>query len=331
MLKTVNGCAHEWFISLTESEDEAQLDVRLVDSLQAILKTQKIAIFARKKALKEQSITLVYDNFTEQDFTPESINSLYLKIQDNKIHTCLCSQVRISYIPICHCESVIGFVVAVHKQDQTLDTNQFGTAVNVLHIYANQRHVLFKNRLDPLTELLNRQTFENKLMEVISGHDHNERREQIDGHCSWYLGMLDIDNFKQVNDQFGHVIGDEVLILIAGLIKANFRSQDYIFRYGGEEFSVLFKCVEEETAVLILERLREMIAQHMFPQAGNITISIGFTELESEKMLSTLVQQADLALYDSKRTGRNKVTNFKDIEGLHNLECAVEHEHELFK
>lgn len=256
MLHAVNGCAHEWFISLTESEDEAQLEVRLIDSLQAILQTQKIAVFARENVLTEQNIALITDNLTGQEFTPESIDSLYLKIQDNKIHTCLCSQLRISYIPICHCESVIGFVVAVHTKEDILDTNQFGTAVNVLHIYANQRHILFKNRLDPLTELLNRQTFESKLMEVIAGHDHNERREQIDEHCAWYLGMLDIDNFKQVNDQFGHVIGDEVLILIARLIKTNFRSQDYIFRYGGEEFSVLFKCAAEDTAVLILERLR---------------------------------------------------------------------------
>ncbi|MCJ8351553.1 GGDEF domain-containing protein [Moritella sp.] len=328
MLKSVNGCAHEWFISLTESEDEAQLDVRLIDSLQAILQTQKIAVFVRENALKEQNITLITDNLTEQDFTPENIDSLYLKLQDNKIHTCLCSQLRISYIPICHCESVIGFVVAVHTKEEILDTNQFGTAVNVLHIYANQRHVLFKNRLDPLTELLNRQTFESKLMEVIAGHDH---REKIGEHCAWYLGMLDIDNFKQVNDQFGHVIGDEVLILIARLIKTNFRSQDYIFRYGGEEFSVLFKCAAEDTAVLILERLRGMIAQHIFPQVGTITISIGFTELESGRILSTLVQQADVALYDSKRSGRNKVTNFKQIEGQHHLEYGVEHEHELFK
>ena len=331
MLKTVNSCAHEWFISLTESEDEAQLNVRLIDSLQAILNTLKIAVFARENALTEQNITLISDNCTGQEFTSDSIDSLYLKLQDNKIHTCLCSQLRISYIPICHCESVIGFVVAVHTKEDILDTNQFGTAVNVLHIYANQRHVLFKNRLDPLTELLNRQTFESKLMEVIAGHDHNERREQSDEHCAWYLGMLDIDNFKQVNDQFGHVIGDEVLILIARLIKTNFRSQDYIFRYGGEEFSVLFKCAAEDIAVLILERLRGMIAQYIFPQVGTITISIGFTELESGRVLSTLVQQADVALYDSKRAGRNKVTNFKKIEGQHNIECVIEHEHELFK
>lgn len=330
MLKTVNGCAHEWFISLTESEDETQLDVRLIDSLQAILKTQRIAVFANENGLKEQNISLISDDFTEQNFTPENIDSLYLKVQDNKIHTCLCSALRISYIPICHCESVIGFVVAVHTRDDIVAINQFGTAVNVLHIYANQRHVLFKNRLDPLTELLNRQTFESKLMEVTVGHDHNERRDQIDEHCAWYLGMLDIDNFKQVNDKFGHVIGDEVLILIARLIKSNFRSQDYIFRYGGEEFSVLFKCAEEDTAVVILERLREMIAQHIFPQVGMITISIGFTELKSCSVLSTLVQQADLALYDSKRSGRNKVTNFKQIEGQHHLICAIEHEHELF-
>lgn len=331
MLKTFTGCAHEWIISLTEAEDEAQLDVRLIASIQAILETEHIAAFTTKMALVEQQVTLISDNLTQLGFTPEVIDYLYLKLQDNKIHTCQRAQTRISYIPICHCESVIGFVVAVHTMGESLDTKQFGTAVNVLQIYANQRHILFKNRLDPLTELLNRQTFGNKLMEVITGHDHNERRDQVDEHCSWYLAMLDIDNFKQVNDQFGHIVGDEVLILIARLIKANFRSEDYIFRYGGEEFSVLFKCAEEDTVVLILERLRGMIADYIFPQVGEITISIGFTELKSCSMLSALVQQADLALYHSKQLGRNTVTNFKKIAHLHNIDCVVEHEHELFK
>ncbi|PKH06104.1 GGDEF domain-containing protein [Moritella sp. Urea-trap-13] len=331
MRNAVNSCAHEWFISLTESEDEAQLDVRLIISLQAILKTQKIAVFARENALEEQNISLISDNLTQQDFTPETVDALYLKVQDNKIHCVEQQQARVSYIPICHCDTVIGFVVAVHMQCETLDTKQFMTAANVLHIYANQRHVLFKNRLDPLTELLNRQTFETKLMEVITGHDHNERRDHTEKQCSWYLAMLDIDNFKQVNDQFGHIIGDEALILIARLIKTNFRNQDYIFRYGGEEFAVLFKCAEEDTGVLILERLRKTIAQHIFTQVGTITISIGFTELASSSILSTLVQHADLALYESKRTGRNKVTNFRQIKHLHNSGQVVEHEHELFK
>ncbi|MDX2320807.1 MAG: GGDEF domain-containing protein [Moritella sp.] len=330
MLKTFNNCAHEWLISLTEAEDEVQLEFRLMASMTAILGTNKVAVFVSKKEIAEQQVTLISDNLTLLDFTPETITHLYQKLQDNKVHTCLRSQIRISYIPICHCDAVIGFVVAVHASRDTLDIKQFATAVNVLHIYANQQHVLLKSRLDPLTELLNRQTFDNKLMKVITGHDYNERRGQIDEHCSWYLAMLDIDNFKQVNDQFGHVIGDEVLILIARLIKVNFRSQDYIFRYGGEEFAVLFKCAEEDTAVHILERLREMIAEHIFPQVGNITISSGFTELQSSSLLSTLVQQADRALYDSKQSGRNKVTNFRNIEHLHNIECVVEHKHKLF-
>ena len=331
MLKTLNSCAHEWLISLTESEDEAQLDVRLIASMSAILKTEQIAVFVAKQDFVEQDVTLISDNLTQLDFTPEEIKHLYQKLQDNKIHTCLRSQVRISYIPICHCESVIGFVVAVHKTGGILDAKQFDTAVNVLHVYANQRHILFKSRLDPLTELLNRKTFDNKLMKLFTGHDYNERRGQVDENFAWYLAMLDIDNFKQVNDQFGHVIGDEVLILIARLIKANFRSEDYIFRYGGEEFAVLFKCAEEDTAVFILERLRKMIADYIFPQVGSITISSGFTELKRSNPLSILVKQADLALYDSKQSGRNRVTNFKKIEHLHNTECVVEHEHELFK
>ncbi|QFI37332.1 GGDEF domain-containing protein [Moritella marina ATCC 15381] len=329
MLRTFNGCAHEWFIALTESEDEAKLDLTLFASMQAILATSRIAVFSVKKALKEQSAALICDNLSCLDFSSQDIDNLYQKLQDNKIHISESLAERVSYIPICHGESVIGFVVAAHELGDIASTKQLNTAINVLHIYANQQHILFKNRLDPLTELLNRQTFNNKMMEVITGHDHNERRDQIDEHCAWYLAMLDIDNFKKVNDQFGHVIGDEVLILMAGLMKCNFRSEDYIFRYGGEEFSVLFKCADESTAEHILERLRETIAGYNFPQAKSMTMSIGFTELKSCTLIPKLVQQADLALYHSKESGRNSVTNFKIIAHLHNIDYVTEHE--LFK
>lgn len=329
MSSSFNNCAHEWFIALTDSEDEAQLDATLIASVQAILDTKRIAVFAVKKALIEQGATLICDNLTGLDFSSQTISDLYQKLQDNKIHIYESAEERVSYIPICHGELVIGFVVSAHTLTDISSSKQLNTVVNVLHIYANQHHILFKNRLDPLTELLNRQTFENKLMEVITGHDHNERRDQIDEHCAWYLAMLDIDNFKLVNDRFGHVIGDEVLILMAGLMKHNFRSEDYVFRYGGEEFSVLFKCADEDTAEHILERLREIIAGYDFPQAKSMTMSIGFTELKSCTLIPKLVQQADLALYHSKESGRNSVTNFKEIAHLHNIDYVTEHE--LFK
>ena len=102
-----------------------------------------------------------------------------------------------------------------------------------------QLKLLHNSAIDPLSQLLNRQSFEQQLTDIM--HSENcMQTKKIAPENSWFLAMLDIDHFKKVNDTYGHVIGDEVIVLVSQLLKSHFRFDDLLFRYGGEEFAILF-------------------------------------------------------------------------------------------
>ncbi len=123
--------------------------------------------------------------------------------------------------------------------------------------------------------------------------------------------MIDVDNFRSVNDTFGHGIGDEVLVEIAHRCKKELRSMDLLGRYGGEEFSIILPETNAESALIVADRLRKMIANKPFfahNEAFKVTVSIGVTGFESKiPSARALLDQADQALYLAKQSGRNRV------------------------
>ena len=144
----------------------------------------------------------------------------------------------------------------------------------VLEIYSNNQHLIDYGERDSLTGLLNRKTFEEKFaqlarpieaQEYAAATRQEERRLQQQPAAPHWLAVLDIDHFKKINDRFGHLYGDEVLLLVADILKSSFRLQDRIFRFGGEEFVILLRSVSLESAFKAFERLRQRIAQHAFP------------------------------------------------------------------
>ena len=155
---------------------------------------------------------------------------------------------------------------------------------------------------DPLTGLANRRTFFDQAREFFNYAPHPVSQLSV--------FMLDIDQFKNVNDQFGHAVGDEVLQEIANRLSRSLRPGDLIGRYGGEEFAVLLPRTESKTAVQIAERLRLTIANSPIEtQQGNlsVTISVGISRSgEVATSLDDLLRYADEALYEAKRTGRNR-------------------------
>lgn len=126
------------------------------------------------------------------------------------------------------------------------------------------------------------------------------------------LLLLDIDHFKQYNDNFGHLEGDKVLVRISQLIKSCLRKLDTAYRYGGEEFTVILPETSCEEAELVAERIRTKIQTEKFKPRNakelSITISIGTTQYDAQEQLSTFIQRADKAMYLSKQKGRNRVT-----------------------
>ncbi|AWB65731.1 GGDEF domain-containing protein [Saccharobesus litoralis] len=189
-------------------------------------------------------------------------------------------------------------------------------------IYSNQLNLLRTSNHDALTGLFNRQTFDGTLNKLLSTTEHRRNQdgsEEPHRHC---FAMLDIDHFKRLNDNFGHLIGDEVLLTLAQLMQKCFRDEDMLFRYGGEEFVIIIKRVDLAMAGSVLERFRQLVENHYFPQVGRVTISIGYTQLVDNVLPTTIIGRADKALYHSKELGRNKASCYETLIEQNKLDEA---------
>ena len=199
---------------------------------------------------------------------------------------------------------------------EPLDADALRLLISILRVYRNHHSLLDHSERDTLTGLLNRKTFEDRFMRVVTARPKAagaatasaELRRQTPAGSLW-LAVIDIDHFKRVNDVFGHLIGDEVLLLLSRLMRNCFRFHDRLYRFGGEEFVVLMRCDGLEAAATALERLRAQVAAHRFPQVAQITVSVGFTELRADDTPSAAFDRADQALYFVKQHGRNGVAN----------------------
>ncbi len=162
---------------------------------------------------------------------------------------------------------------------------------------------------DGLTGLHNHRYFQERLSERIE-----EARRHPTHHT---LLLLDIDHFKQVNDKYGHPVGDEVLRSLAGLFKSSIRNVDLAARYGGEEFVLLLANTRREGAIKLANRIRKAASRLKFETENKtfkVTISMGITTFpEDAKGKSSLIERADQALYYAKENGRNQVVLYHDI------------------
>ena len=191
----------------------------------------------------------------------------------------------------------------------------------ILSIIRNHVALLDYGELDTLTGLLNRKTFE-RSFEKVRQQDREHRQTPAGSaacvdpaqlESSW-LALVDVDHFKSVNDGYGHLFGDEVLLLVSRLMKRSFRGADQLFRFGGEEFLVVLERTNEQGATIALERLRSAVAEYPFPQIGKVTVSAGFTRIVPADVSTTCVERADEALYHAKKHGRNRVQNWEALE-----------------
>lgn len=156
---------------------------------------------------------------------------------------------------------------------------------------------------DLLTNINNRRVFNSKLEHSILIHQrHNQ---------SLNLLFLDIDNFKDINDKFGHAIGDKVLLRIASILKNNIRKSDLLARWGGEEFVIAYLNSSLEDALTTTEKLKSLIENDYVLKELNhsiITASFGLTTLKSDDNIDDLMNRADIAMYESKNNGKNKIS-----------------------
>ncbi|MBO9738361.1 GGDEF domain-containing protein [Xanthomonas axonopodis pv. begoniae] len=173
--------------------------------------------------------------------------------------------------------------------------------------FQNYRSLLDDAQRDALTGLRNRKTFDDVILRLFAGGADSVAEQGV------WLGIVDIDHFKRVNDTFGHLYGDEVLLLVAQLMQRAFRQDDLLFRFGGEEFVIVLRGVDRDTAVHLFERFRPAVAEHLFPQVGQVTLSTGIVALTHGRLISEMLDEADKALYWAKQHGRNRAAVYAEL------------------
>lgn len=155
--------------------------------------------------------------------------------------------------------------------------------------------------LDPLTKAFNRHALQNHFTELLSKDRFSHEM---------FILMIDIDNFKLINDKYGHIAGDKVLIFASKLLKKALRDGDRLYRFGGEEFVILLNRTDLEGATLVGTRLLNLSRQNK-PLYQNeqisVTLSIGLTPIRDDDTLDTLIHRSDVALYRAKKSGKDRL------------------------
>jgi diguanylate cyclase len=154
---------------------------------------------------------------------------------------------------------------------------------------------------DPLTGLYNRLAYDERVIQEFARWKRYEK--------PMVLMVIDVDNFKSVNDTYGHKAGDKALVLIADQLRSQLRESDFLARFGGEEFVVLMPETDLDSAMVAAEKLRAAVEGCQFHYQNaqvSITISAGLAQLRKDDSTESLFKRADEAMYRAKQSGRNQ-------------------------
>lgn len=232
----------------------------------------------------------------------------------------LVSSAGVTSFPIMsHARKIIAYLL-VHRSRE-LSTDAQALMTDLFRVYDNYLAVLRDSQIDRLTGLLNRSTFDDQLDRALSlirrayqeSAGEQNQRKVGEGNGCFFMGEIDIDHFKNINDRFGHLHGDEVLVILASILQNTFRKTDLIYRFGGEEFVVIVYVDDRDDAEMTFERLRRSIENHAFPKVGKVTVSVGITEIKDTSIPVELLGRADQALYYAKTHGRNRVSFYEAL------------------
>ena len=224
----------------------------------------------------------------------------------------------VTFVPIADFNQTINTYVASYVEDNSIFLEErsyylslfFSHLVILIFImiyivkhYSDEKNkFMIKAYIDPLTKLYSRAKFNSDISNLIS----------IDEENKYSLIIFDIDHFKNVNDTYGHDVGDIILQEFAYITKETLRENDMIYRWGGEEFIILVKDASKHSLETLAEKLRVAIQTHDFSHIGHITSSFGIALGKSNDTKDTLLKRADLNLYKAKQNGRNCVITDED-------------------
>jgi diguanylate cyclase (GGDEF)-like protein len=314
----------EHLAEITRFRDRDVLDVTLVGALRDLLHPTSVAIYrvvgeaphqrwiTRARLAPGDVVAAADPLWVDPDTLPaaDSVPDRYACLSRREPFSVPGSP-AMAYFPLSTDNEAVGVVEIACAA--ALEPADLRLVASILRIYRNFQGLLDYSERDTLTGLLNRKTFDESFLRIAAQPQEAPddpasaglRRLSLPGGA--WLGVIDIDHFKLVNDNFGHLMGDEVLLLLSRLMRSSFRLQDHLYRFGGEEFVVLMRCGGEDDALAAVERLRVNVERYEFPQVGHITVSVGLTALRQGDSPSTAFDRADKAVYYAKQNGRNQV------------------------
>ena len=235
---------------------------------------------------------------------------------------------RISYVPLfSDSANTDEGVIEIHS-GSSLAVGQLQVIEDMVHVFRNMYNLLAYSDRDALTGLLNRKSLDDTFYSaVLEEMDHglegevttlqalvlpvSERRHRVPP--NYWLGTVSVDNFGTINDRSGHLIAEEVLLLVARIMNNTFRTYDRIYRLGGEQFAVLMHCPDEALVLAAFERFRANMEKFNFPQVGRVTACGGFTRVTAEDSPSTTLERSERAVDYAQRNGRNQVFSHDDL------------------
>ena len=304
----------ETIVAITEQRDQQSLELSLLASLREMLQPAAsgfLDLQTRNNPTKTPSLTL-------QGFVvPETVIAEARKLSDYDFN-------QVESDPLIYMLCMMGsgkgslrrvLIVGMPSWNEITER----LLVGMVRVYQNFMKLMSDSEKDTLTGLENRRKLESFLAARLTArlHARRETDKSVVGPGNHeYLAVLDLDKFKRINDTYGHLIGDEVLLSFANILRSSLRDNDRSFRYGGEEFIVVLQDVTAEQAEAVLERLRCNVAQHSFPQVGQVTVSIGYTMLDRQDLPTQVIEEADKALYYAKEHGRNQIREYTALRDL---------------
>ncbi len=312
-------------IALTGERDLASLERLLARSLSEFLgndiakevvkifhvrnlKDQIFTTMQSKRSIEGENITAAYKDALTYCFISGD-DHLYIDPENNEV----------ALYPLHNSQHEVMAVIALPTLVDDPDIKRI--IRQVIRVYQNYTSLIRDNEHDTLTGLLNRKTFEYRMQKMLTVMHKTKQRRDDQPNSAYFLAVFDIDHFKRVNDEHGHLIGDEVLLTFSQLMKRSFREKDMLFRYGGEEFITVFECAQAQDIDIVLERFRKLVETHQFPTVNNITVSMGYTQVLAYDMTLQVVGRADQALYHAKECGRNQIQQYEKL-----LKTGILHE-----
>lgn len=340
---------------ITQNRDRLLLDISIIQALAELTASSRINLYSLRTtatgplaalAVRSDDSGFAYwndDDPQRQEFAvaSDALLARCLARQSDSQELRRADGTRRYAFPLIDGDAVSGFVEFVLPR--LLSRNERHLIHGFVALHRNFVALLEYSQVDTLTGLLNRKTFDDNLGRILAADlpprdmvcDPDspglpQRRRDSGSQYHW-LAVIDIDFFKRINDRFGHLYGDEVLILVAKLMKESFRHYDRLFRFGGEEFVVVLKSASAIEVHQSLERFRRKVANHAFPQVGQVTVSIGYTRIAAGDPAAVAIGHADEALYFAKEHGRDQVQAYEPLAATGQLTVtALNTEVELF-